>query len=54
MDIATTCGCAEPIFDKHPAKPGEILYVSVKMTPKDKGFFDDTITVNAIQINCLS
>lgn len=45
IDVATTCGCAEPTFEKHPAKPGETVYVSVKMTPKDKGFFDETITV---------
>lgn len=45
VDVATTCGCAEPTFEKHPAKPGETVYVSVKMTPKDKGFFDETITV---------
>ncbi len=41
LDAATTCGCARPSFDKHPAKPGEILQVRVIMTPKDKGVFDD-------------
>lgn len=45
LDAATTCGCAYPSFDKHPAKPGETLQVRVLMTPKDKGFFDETITV---------
>ena len=45
LDAATTCGCARPSFDKHPAKPGEILQVRVIMTPKDKGVFDETITV---------
>lgn len=45
LDAATTCGCARPSFDKHPAKPGETLQVKVIMTPKDKGFFDETITV---------
>lgn len=45
LDAATTCGCARPSFDKHPGKPGETLQVRVIMTPKDKGFFDETITV---------
>lgn len=45
LDAATTCGCARPSFDKHPAKPGETLQVRVITTPKDKGFFDETITV---------
>ena len=45
LDAATTCGCARPSFDKHPAKPGEILQVRVIMTPKDKGVFDETISV---------
>lgn len=45
LDAATTCGCADPSFDKHPAKPGETLQVRVIMTSKDKGFFDETITV---------
>lgn len=45
LDASTTCGCARPSFDKHPAKPGETLQVRVIMTPKDKGFFNETITV---------
>lgn len=45
VDVATTCGCAKPTFDKHPAKPGEALQVKINMTPKDKGFFYETITV---------
>ncbi len=45
LDAATTCGCAYPSFDKHPAKPGETLQVKIIMTPKDKRFFDETITV---------
>lgn len=45
LDAATTCGCARPSFDKHPAKPDETLQVKVIITPKDKGFFDETITV---------
>jgi len=45
MDVATTCGCASPTFDKHPANVGEGLKVRVMMTPKDSGFFSETITV---------
>lgn len=45
LDAATTCGCAHPSFDKHPARPGETLQVKVIMTPKDDGYFDETITV---------
>ena len=45
MDAATTCGCAEPTFDKRPAKPGDNLQIKVRMTPKDKGFFNEVITV---------
>lgn len=44
-DVATTCGCAEPSFDKHPVQPGDSLHVKVRMTPKDKGFFNEVITV---------
>lgn len=45
IDVATTCGCASPRFEKHPANPGEELKVTVKMQPKDDGFFNETITV---------
>lgn len=45
IGAGTTCGCADLSFDKYPAKPGEALQVKVIMTPKDKGFFDETITV---------
>ncbi|NDV56105.1 DUF1573 domain-containing protein [Parabacteroides sp. 52] len=45
MDIATTCGCASPTFDKHPAQPGGVLQVNVNYIPKDTGFFNETLTV---------
>lgn len=45
IDVATTCGCASPSFEKHPANPGEELKVTVKMQPKDGSFFNETITV---------
>jgi hypothetical protein len=44
-DVAVTCGCAAVSFDKRPASPGEALRVVVDMTPKDSGFFSETITV---------
>lgn len=44
-DIDTTCGCTTAMYDKKSAKPGDILRVKVTVTPKDTGFFDETITV---------
>jgi hypothetical protein len=44
-DVAVTCGCAVVSYDKHPAAAGERLEVRVNMTPKDSGFFSETITV---------
>ncbi|MDR3142492.1 MAG: DUF1573 domain-containing protein [Tannerellaceae bacterium] len=40
-----TCGCAKAQFDKHPAEKGETLQVSIEMSPKESGFFSETITV---------
>lgn len=45
VDVSTTCGCTAATYDKQPAAPGERLEVNVRMTPKDTGFFDETITV---------
>lgn len=45
VDIGTTCGCAAATFDKNPAQSGGILQVHVTMTPKESGFFDETLTV---------
>lgn len=45
LDASTTCGCAAPSFDKHPANSGDSLHVTVEMTPKDSGFFSETITI---------
>jgi hypothetical protein len=44
-DVAVSCGCATASFDKRPASPGETLKVILDMTPKDSGFFSETITV---------
>lgn len=44
-DINTTCGCTTATYDKKPAKPGDTLRVEVTATPKDTGFFDETITI---------
>lgn len=44
-DINTTCGCTTATYDKKPAKPGDTLRVKVTVTPKDTGFFDETVTI---------
>lgn len=45
LDTSTTCGCAAVSFDKEPASPGSSVKVTIDMTPKATGFFDETITV---------
>ena len=45
IDVTTTCGCAQTLFDKHPVQPGESLHIKVEVTPENKGLFDETITV---------
>ena len=45
IDVTTTCGCAQTLFDKHPVQPGESLHIKVGVTPENKGLFDETITV---------
>lgn len=45
VDTSTTCGCTSIIYDKQPVSTGESLQVKVKMTPKETGFFHETITV---------
>jgi hypothetical protein len=45
LGTTVTCGCAKAQFDKHPAGKGETLQVSIEMSPKDSGFFSETITV---------
>ena len=45
MDINTTCGCTAATYDKRPAKPGESLWVGIKITPKATGFFDEVVTI---------
>ncbi|GHT36946.1 hypothetical protein AGMMS49574_29320 [Bacteroidia bacterium] len=32
-------------FDKQPAEPGKALTLTVSMTPKESGFFQETIHV---------
>lgn len=44
-DINTTCGCTTATYDKKPAKPDDTLRVEVTVTPKDTGFFDETVTI---------
>lgn len=45
IDVTTTCGCAQTLFDKHPVQPGESLHIKVGVTPENKGLFDETVTV---------
>lgn len=45
VDVSTTCGCTAAQYTREPAQPGGILQVSVTMTPKDTGFFDETVTI---------
>lgn len=45
IDVTTTSGCAQALFDKHPVQPGESLHIKVGVTPENKGLFDETITV---------
>jgi len=45
MDVSTTCGCVAATYDRIPAKPGDILRVSVMITPKETGFFDEIVTI---------
>ena len=45
IDVTTTCGCAQTLFDKHPVQPGESLHIKVGVTPENKGLFDETISV---------
>lgn len=47
FDTSTTCGCVIPSFDKYPANPGNSLHINVKITPKESGFFNETITVKS-------
>jgi hypothetical protein len=45
LGTTVTCGCAKAQFDKHPAGKRETLQVSIEMSPKESGFFSETITV---------
>lgn len=51
VDVSTTCGCTAATYDKRPAKPGATLRVGIKMTPKDTGFFDETVTIKYNSLN---
>ncbi|WP_103984475.1 DUF1573 domain-containing protein [Parabacteroides chinchillae] len=45
LETSTSVSCAATTFDKHPARLGETLNLTVKMTPKESGIFDETIMV---------
>ena len=44
-DVSTSCGCIVATYDKQPANSGTSLRVSIKMTPKEIGFFSKVITI---------
>lgn len=45
LDMATSCGCAHPEYDKRPVPKGGKAQIKVVMTPTDMGFFSETVTV---------
>ena len=51
MDVSTTCGCTVTTYEKQPVQPGESLWVQIKMSPKDTGFFDEVVTIRYNSIN---
>lgn len=44
-DIAASCGCTVPEWDKKPIKPGDKTEIKVKVTPDTSGHFRKTVTV---------
>lgn len=44
-DISTTCGCTSANYAKKPVNKGENLDITVTIKPKNKGYFEETITV---------
>ena len=44
-DIDTTCGCTSANYAKRPVGKGENLDITVTIKPKNKGYFEETITV---------
>lgn len=44
-DIDTTCGCTSANYVKKPVGKGENLDITVTIKPKNKGYFEETITV---------
>jgi len=44
-DIAASCGCTVPEWDKKPIKPGDKTEIKVKVTPDATGYFRKTVTV---------
>ena len=49
IDVTTTCGCAQTLFDKHPVQPGESLHIKVGVTPENKGLFDEQRPLKGIK-----
>lgn len=53
-DIITSCGCISVTHERHPAKPGESLSVTVKITPTEKGTLDKTLIIKCNTNNTLN
>lgn len=44
-NVSTSCGCTSATYDKHPASKGAELKIAAVIKPKEKGVFNETITV---------
>jgi hypothetical protein len=46
QNVDTSCGCTVPEWDKQPVKTGKSAKIKVRITPKESGLFNKTITVH--------
>lgn len=45
IDVIASCNCVVVEYDKHSAVPGDSLKVVIKLMPKEKMYFEETIIV---------
>jgi len=45
-DVKTSCGCTSISYEKNPVKNGKEVKIEVRIKPKSKGYFHETITVH--------
>jgi hypothetical protein len=43
--VEASCGCTVPEWEKQPVKAGKSAEIKVRITPKEKGHFNKTVTV---------